>query len=136
MTREDPDAPPSLAPVRIDKWLWAARFFKTRSLASEAVDGGKIQVNGDRAKPSKAVKPGDEVRVRLGPYEHLVIVQGTAERRGPASVAATLFRETEESRSAREKLHWQLTAAAPAMEPEKGRPTKRDRRDLERFRKR
>jgi ribosome-associated heat shock protein Hsp15 len=136
MTREDPDTPPSLAPVRIDKWLWAARFFKTRSLASEAVDGGKIQVNGDRAKPSKAVKPGDEVRVRLGPYEHLLIVQGTAERRGPASVAATLFRETEESRAAREKLHWQLTAAAPAMEPEKGRPTKRDRRDLERFRKR
>jgi ribosome-associated heat shock protein Hsp15 len=136
MTRQDPDAPPSLAPVRIDKWLWAARFFKTRSLATEAVEGGKIQVNGDRAKPSKAVKPGDEVRLRLGPYEHLVIVQGTAERRGPASVAATLFRETEESRSAREKLHWQLTAAAPAMEPEKGRPTKRDRRDLERFRKR
>lgn len=136
MTRDDPDAPPSLAPVRIDKWLWAARFFKTRSLASEAVEGGKIQVNGDRAKPSKAVKPGDEVRVRLGPYEHLLIVQGTAERRGPASVAATLFRETEASRSAREKLHWQLTAAAPAMEPEKGRPTKRDRRDLERFRKR
>jgi ribosome-associated heat shock protein Hsp15 len=136
MPRQDPDAPPSLAPVRIDKWLWAARFFKTRSLATEAVEGGKIQVNGDRAKPSKAVKPGDEVRLRLGPYEHLVIVQGTAERRGPASVAATLFRETEESRSAREKLHWQLTAAAPAMEPEKGRPTKRDRRDLERFRKR
>lgn len=136
MTRDDPDAPPSLAPVRIDKWLWAARFYKTRSLASEAVDGGKIQVNGDRAKPSKSVKPGDEVRVRIGPYEHLVVVRGTAERRGPASVAASLFRETEESRAAREKLHWQLTAAAPALEPEKGRPTKRDRRDLERFRKR
>jgi ribosome-associated heat shock protein Hsp15 len=136
MTRSGPDAPPSHTPVRIDKWLWAARFYKTRSLASDAVDGGKIQVNGDRVKPAKTVKPGDVVRVRVGPYEHVVTVRGTAERRGPAALAATLYVETEASRAAREKLHWQLTAAAPAMEPEKGRPTKRDRRELERFRKR
>lgn len=124
----------SAEPVRIDKWLWAARFFKTRSLASVAVDGGKVQVAGERVKPAKTVRPGDEVRVRLGPYEHVVIVRATAERRGPASVAATLYEETEASRAAREKLHWQLHSAAPAMDPEKGRPTKRDRRDLQRFR--
>lgn len=141
-TRPDPrdaDAgatPSSATPGRIDKWLWAARFFKTRSLAAQAVDGGKVQVNGDRVKPAKTVRPGDEVRVRLGPYEHIVAVRATAERRGSASVAALLFSETEASRAAREKLHWQLTSAAPAMEPEKGRPTKRDRRVLERFRKR
>lgn len=126
----------STAPVRVDKWLWAARFFKTRSLAADAVDGGKVQVNGDRAKPSKTVRPGDEVRVRIGPYEHTVLVTGTGERRGTAAEAARLYEETEASRAAREKLHWQLHAAAPAMEPEKGRPTKRDRRDLERFRNR
>jgi ribosome-associated heat shock protein Hsp15 len=120
----------------VDKWLWAARFFKTRSLAAEAVDGGKVQVNGDRAKPAKVVRPGDEVRVRLGPYEHVVTVVGTSERRGPAAEAQRLYRETEASRAAREKLHWQLTRAAPAMEPAKGRPTKRDRRTLDRFRDR
>ncbi len=134
MPRAATDRPLSLEPVRLDKWLWAARFFKTRTLASEAVDGGKVEVNGDRAKPSKPVRPGDEVRVRLGPYEHIAIVHGTAERRGSAPDAARLYTETEASRTAREKLHWQLTKAAPAIDPEKGRPTKRDRRDLERFR--
>jgi ribosome-associated heat shock protein Hsp15 len=95
-----------------------------------------VQVNGDRAKPAKPVKPGDEVRVRLGPYEHVVLVQGTAERRGTSAEAVRLYEETAASREAREKLHWQLTTAAPAIDPEKGRPTKRDRRELERFRKR
>ncbi len=120
--------------MRVDKWLWAARFFKTRSLAAEAVDGGKVHVNGERAKPAKPVKPGDTVAVRIGPYEHRLTVTGTGERRGTAAEAARLYTETEASRAAREKLHWQLTAAAPAIDPEKGRPTKRDRRDLERFR--
>jgi len=120
----------------VDKWLWAARFFKTRSLAADAVEGGKVQVNGDRAKPAKLVRPGDEVRLRLGPYEHLLNVEGTAERRGSAMIAAQLYTESEASRTAREKLHWQLTRAAPAIDPEKGRPTKRDRRDLDRFRNR
>src|SRR5215831_10395128 len=90
--------------VRIDKWLWAARFFKTRSLATEAVTGGKVEVNGERAKPAKSVKPGDEVRLRVGPYEHILIVRDLGERRGPASVAATLYEETEASRAEREKL--------------------------------
>ena len=135
--RQDPaDRPVSTSPVRIDKWLWAARFFKTRSLAAEAVDGGKVQVNGDRAKPAKSVKPGDEVRLRLGPYEHVVAVRGTAERRGPSAEAVRLYEETAASVEAREKLHWQLKKATPSLDPEQGRPSKRDRRDLERFRKR
>jgi ribosome-associated heat shock protein Hsp15 len=122
------------ARVRIDKWLWAARFFKTRSLATEAVDGGKVEVNGERAKPAKAVKPGDEVRLRLGPYEHILIVRALAERRGPASLAQTLYEETAASRDARDKLSVQLKMAPAAfVYEEKGRPTKKDRRDLNRF---
>ena len=132
----DENAPLRTDPVRLDKWLWAARFFKTRSLAADAVDGGKVYVNGDRAKPAKLVRPGDEVRLRSGPYEHVLAVCGTAERRGPAPEAQRLYRETDASREAREKLHWQLTKAAPAMEPAPGRPTKVDRRALERVRRR
>jgi ribosome-associated heat shock protein Hsp15 len=120
--------------VRIDKWLWAARFFKTRSLATEAVAGGKVEVNGERAKPSKSVKPGDEVRLRVGPYEHILIVRDLGERRGPASVAATLYEETPASRAERERLAAQLRMAPAAFVYEdKGRPTKKDRRDLARF---
>lgn len=120
--------------VRIDKWLWAARFYKTRSLATEAVAGGKVEVNGERAKPAKTVKAGDEIRVRVGPYEHTLIVRALAERRGPASVAQALYEETDASRDARQRLAAQL-AAAPAtfVYEEKGRPTKKDRRDLSRF---
>jgi ribosome-associated heat shock protein Hsp15 len=122
------------ARVRIDKWLWAARFFKTRSLATEAVDGGKVELNGERAKPAKLVKPGDEIRLRLGPYEHILIVRSLAERRGPASVAQSLYEETEASRGAREALAAQLRLAPAAFVYEdKGRPTKKDRRDLSNF---
>jgi ribosome-associated heat shock protein Hsp15 len=121
--------------VRVDKWLWAARFFKTRSLAAEAIDGGKVSVNGDRTKPAKLLQLGDEVRVRLGPYEHVVHVRGISERRGPATVAATLFEETPDGRAAREKLAEQLRMAPGGFVFEdKGRPTKRDRRDIERLR--
>lgn len=120
--------------VRIDKWLWAARFFKTRSLATEAVAGGKVEINGEHAKPAKTVKPGDEIRLRLGPYEHTLIVRALGERRGPASVAQTLYEETEGSRAAREKLAAQLKMAPGGfVYEEKGRPTKKDRRDLSRF---
>ena len=120
--------------VRLDKWLWAARFFKTRSLATEAVAGGKVDVNGERAKPAKSVKPGDEIRLRLGPYEHILIVRALGDRRGPASVAQGLYDETEASRAERERLAAQLKLA-PAMfvYEEKGRPTKKDRRDLADF---
>ncbi|MFI5228317.1 MAG: RNA-binding S4 domain-containing protein [Gemmatimonadales bacterium] len=120
--------------VRIDKWLWAARFFKTRSLATDAVAGGKVEVNGERAKPAKMVKQGDEIRIRLAPYEHVLIVRELGERRGPASVAQTLYEETAPSREARERLAAQLKIAPPAFVFEdKGRPTKKDRRDLARF---
>ena len=120
--------------VRLDKWLWAARFFKTRSLATDAIGGGKVDVNGDRAKPAKQIKPGDEVRLRSGPYEHILIVRQLGERRGSASVAQTLYEETEASRAEREKLAAQLKMSPAAFVFEdRGRPTKKDRRDLSRF---
>ena len=121
--------------VRIDKWLWAARFFKTRSLAVEAIGGGKILVGNERVKPARLIQAGDRVSVRLGPYEHVVIVRALSERRGPASVAATLYDETPESLAARAKLAEQLRMAPAAFVFEdKGRPTKKDRRDIERLR--
>lgn len=128
MTQGDSDR------VRLDKWLWAARFFKTRSLATDAVGGGKVEVNGERAKPAKAVKPGDEIRLRLGPYEHVLIIRQLSERRGPASAAQALYEETQASRDARERLAAQLKLAPAAfVYEEKGRPTKKDRRDLSRL---
>ncbi|MFI5312301.1 MAG: RNA-binding S4 domain-containing protein [Gemmatimonadales bacterium] len=119
--------------VRVDKWLWAARFFKSRSLAVEAIASGKVEVNGARVKPAHDVKATDEVRVRLGPYDHVLNVLAVSERRGPAAQATLLYEETAESRAAREKLRWQLKHAAPVIEPGKGRPTKRDRRKLGRL---
>ena len=120
--------------VRLDKWLWAARFYKTRSLASEAIAGGKVQVNGDRAKRARPLQVGDEVRVRQGPYEHLVVVRALSARRGPASAAAELYEERPESRAAREAMAVQLKTLHAAFVTEKGRPTKRDRREMERVR--
>lgn len=120
--------------VRIDKWLWAARFFKTRSLATEAVAGGKVEVNGDRAKPAKTVRPGDEVRVRSGPFEHVVVVRALGIRRGSARNAQALYEETAESLATRQRLAEQLRLGPAAFVFEdKGRPTKKDRRDLSRF---
>ncbi len=120
--------------VRVDKWLWAARFFKTRSLATEAVAGGKVEVNGERAKPAKSVKAGDEVRLRLPPYEHILIVRALAERRGPASVAQGLYEETEASAAERRRLAEQLRMSPAAFVFEdRGRPTKKDRRELTKF---
>jgi ribosome-associated heat shock protein Hsp15 len=120
--------------VRIDKWLWAARFYKTRSLAARAVDGGKIQVNGDRARRSKTIQAGDQVRIRLGPYQYDLRVLVPSEHRGPASEAATLYQESAASRAARERLALQMRLARTPVFEGKGRPTKRDRRRLERFR--
>jgi len=119
--------------VRLDKWLWAARFYKTRGLAAEGIDGGKVRVNGDRAKRSRALHVGDEVRIRLGPYEHIVVVRGLSDRRGPAPLAAELYQEKPESRAAREALALQLKSLHTAFPPEKGRPTKRDRREIQRL---
>lgn len=127
-------APAAAAAVRVDKWLWAARFFKTRALASEAVTGGRVEVGGEKVKPAKSLRVGDEVRVRLGPYVHVVMVRGLSDRRGGASVAATLYEETAASRDARERHAWQLRHAAPIMEAGEGRPTKRNRRALDKMR--
>lgn len=122
--------------MRIDKWLWAARFYKTRSLASEAVDGGHVELNGERAKRAKQIKSGDELRIRLNQNTFVVHVRGLSERRGPASEAQQLYEETAESRVERERLAEQRRLApTPAFE-EGGRPTKRDRRDLSRVKRR
>jgi ribosome-associated heat shock protein Hsp15 len=121
--------------VRLDKWLWAARFFKTRALAAEAIDGGKVDVNDTRAKRAKMVQLGDEVRVRHAPFEHIVIVRGVSERRGPASVAATLYEETADSKAKRTALATQIRSM-PSDDWDTGRPTKRDRREIERFKRR
>lgn len=120
--------------VRLDKWLWAARFYKTRSLASEAIAGGKIQVNGDRAKRSRPVQVGDEIRVRQGPYEYRIVVREISAHRGPAPEAARLYEEHADSRAAREAMAIQLKTLHAAFVPDKGRPTKRDRREIDRLR--
>ncbi len=119
--------------VRLDKWLWAARFFKTRALAAEAVEGGKVQVNGDRPKRARTLQVGDEIRVRLGPYEHTITVRALSARRGPASEAAGLYEETAASRTAREALAIQLKSLHGVFGPDKGRPSKKDRRDIQRL---
>jgi ribosome-associated heat shock protein Hsp15 len=119
--------------VRLDRWLWAARFFKTRALAAAAVAGGKVQVNGTRAKPAKQLHVGDGVRVRVGPYEWLVNVRALSERRGPPKVAQTLYEESPVGRAARERLaELHKIAPAPAYQG-KGRPTKKERREIERL---
>ena len=119
--------------IRLDKWLWAARFYKTRSLAAEAIDGGKVQVNGSRVKRGKLLHVGDMVRLRKGPYESMVQVVQLSEHRRGAAEAAALYRESEESVAARKRLVEQHRAAAAAFKPSKGRPTKRDRRRIAEF---
>lgn len=115
--------------VRLDKWLWAARFFKTRQIAIDAIVAGHVDLDGERAKPAKAVKPGDNVTVRKPPYTFTLIVKAVSEKRGAAPIARTLYDETLESIAAREKLQAELREMpAPIF---KGRPTKRDRRTLE-----
>ena len=121
--------------VRLDKWLWAARFFKTRSAAAEAVDGGKVDVNGERGKRARLVQVGDTIVVRRPPFEIHMVVRGIAEVRGPAKTAATLFEETVASRAAREQLAYQLKHAPTMTFTGGGRPTKRDRRAIERMKR-
>ena len=119
--------------LRLDKWLWAARFFKTRALAAEAAGGGKVHVNGQRAKPACALQVGDVLEIRKGPYEFVVAVKRLSARRGGGAEAAQLYEETPESRAAREHLSEQrrlfnLAAPRPAK-----RPDKRQRRHIIRF---
>ena len=119
--------------LRIDKWLWAARFFKTRSLAAQAVDGGRVRLNGARVKPAKEVKPGDEVAVHIGELEWILDVRALSGRRGPAAEARKLYDERAESRERRQSA---IEARKALPEPAfglRGRPTKRDRRQLKRM---
>ncbi len=119
--------------VRLDKWLWAARFFKTRALAATAIGGGKIHVNGARAKPAYAVHPGDELQIRKGPYQFTVVVKDLSRSRGPAGVAALLYEETPESIADRRRLAEQHRLLAVAGPQPGERPTKRQRRQMTRF---
>jgi ribosome-associated heat shock protein Hsp15 len=122
-----------VARVRLDRWLWAARFFKTRALAAAAVAAGKIQVNGARAKRAKPLAVGDELRIRRGPFDYVVRVRRLSEHRGPPAVAATLYDEDAEGKQVRERLAEQLRVAPSLRYEGKGRPTKRERREIERF---
>lgn len=117
--------------LRIDKWLWAARFYKTRSLSADAVEGGKVTMLGARLKPAKAVAIGDVLEIRVGKFCYEVEVLGLSNKRGGAPEAQKLYRETDGSKAKREEIAAHLRAQPqPAF---KGRPTKRDRRDIERF---
>jgi ribosome-associated heat shock protein Hsp15 len=121
--------------LRIDKWLWAARFYKTRSLASEEIDKGRVHINGVAVKPSREVKAGDTVMVRTGTISRSVVVQGVSDKRGPAPVAALLFSETPESLAQRlAAAEQRRLAPEPALSLTQGRPTKRERRDTDRAR--
>jgi ribosome-associated heat shock protein Hsp15 len=136
MKRSPPDAVSAgdAAPrLRVDKWLWVARFYRTRSLASAAVEAGQVRVGGERVKPARAVHAGETVEVRKAGLCWIVEVAGVDERRGSATDAARLYRETEPSRAAREEELARRRAAAASAPQSPGRPTKRDRRKLEDF---
>ena len=122
--------------VRLDKWLWAARFYKTRGLSADAIDAGKVEVNGERAKRSRLVQAGDRVRIRMGPYEHLVNVKAVSERRGSAAIAQGLYDEDPDGKKAREAMAAHVRAMNASTGYESGRPTKKDRREIERLRRR
>jgi ribosome-associated heat shock protein Hsp15 len=123
-------------PIRIDKWLWAARFFRTRALAAAAVTGGKIEVNGAHAKPSRIMRLGDKLNIRRGPLEWTVVVRGLARLRGPATEAQRLYEETAESIRRREAASAQFKFERPPEFNSPGRPSKKDRRAVLRFTKR
>lgn len=121
-------------PVRIDRWLWAARLLKTRALAAEAVKGGLVHLNGHAVKPSRDVKPGDRLEVTRGPERLTVVVVGTSDKRGPAREAVLLYEETPESIAAREKAREERRLrAGPVIDPS-WRPSKRDRRKIDQVR--
>ena len=121
--------------VRIDRWLWAARFFKTRALATVAVRGGRVHVNGQAAKPAKEVRVGDRLEITAGRTRFTVDVTAVSDRRGPATTAAALYAETDASRAERQRVA-EMRRMAPAPAPDLGgRPTKRDRRRFERARR-
>jgi ribosome-associated heat shock protein Hsp15 len=120
--------------VRIDKWLWAARFFKTRSAAQQAVEGGKVKLNGERIKPAKDLRVGDDLLIQIGQAEWTIRVEQLSDKRGPATVARKLYAEDEASRVRREEQVALRKFAADPAQDRHGRPTKRERRVLERWR--
>ena len=119
----------------MDKWLWAARFFKTRGAATEAVLGGRVHVNGERVKPAKEIRPSDTLEISIGSTRWTVVVAGVSDKRGPATVAATLYEETPESRAAREQRALERRLARPPGADLGARPTKQDRRRLDALRR-
>lgn len=121
--------------MRIDKWLWVARFYKTRSLATEAVVAGHVQIGGARVKPAREVRVGDTIEIRRGTFRWTVVVRALAERRGPAAEAAELYEETPESAEAREQQRLERRYARPLGADLGTRPTKQDRRRLDALRK-
>ena len=121
--------------MRLDKWLWAARFFKTRGLAQDAVAGGKVKLNGDRVKAARSVAPGDKLAIRIGEYEWLVEVKALSTQRGPAEAARKLYAEEEASRALRIAQVANRRAQVSVWGERKGRPTKRERREMERWRR-
>ena len=116
--------------LRLDKWIWAARFFKTRALAAQAVAGGKVKVNGERVKAARAVRLGDAVSIHIGPYEYVVQVLALSAHRGPAPQAALLYAESEPSKAARQALAARFSAEARYATPAEGRPSKKERRQV------
>ncbi|HMH17881.1 MAG TPA: S4 domain-containing protein [Burkholderiales bacterium] len=119
--------------LRIDKWLWAARFYKTRSLAARAVEGGKVKLNGERVKPGKDVKTGDQLEVRAGELHWMIEVRAVTLKRGPAAEAVLLYTESDDSRARREYMIAMRRAGPHPAHDAHGRPTKRDRRMIRRF---
>ena len=119
--------------MRIDKWLWAARFYKTRSLAQQAIAAGRVKLNDARVKPSHELKPGDGLALRVGDFEWQITVKALSDKRGPADVARQLYQESEASRAERERRHDLRRWGAEPASALKGRPTKRDRRRIDDF---
>jgi ribosome-associated heat shock protein Hsp15 len=122
-----------LAKMRLDKWLWAARFFKTRSLASQAIDQGRVKLAGERVKPAREVKPGDRLNLHVGDSDWTITVRALAMQRGPAPVAQALYEEDPASHAHRQQQVIERKLAASPEAAIKGRPTKRDRRLIHRF---
>lgn len=130
VTTESPDSA-----MRLDKWLWTARFFKTRTLAAEAVAGGKVKLNGERVKAAKAIRLNDALNIHIGPYEYVVRVLALSTRRGPATQAALLYEESASSQSARKALATRLAAERQHAIHTSGRPGKKERRQIIQFKK-
>lgn len=122
-----------LAAMRIDKWLWAARFYKTRSLALQAIGNGRVTVDGQRVKPARDIRPGERIAIRIGEDDWLVTVRALSAQRGPAPVAQALYEEDADSRARRQQRAQARKLAAQPAAAIKGRPTKRDRRLIHRF---